>query len=343
MKKMNKHFSALAIAALLLVGSISVGAASAYKEVTARQNTGMQVKSGDIELTLKDDNGNTLYPLTYNNVISVGAASAYKEVTARQNTGMQVKSGDIELTLKDDNGNTLYPLTYNNVIYLPAEQLADLMGYDTTVTTNSIRLEPKASTDDIGAGKAKAIALNHAGISASQVVFVKVDKEYDDGRLHYDVEFYSGNKEYDYEIAAKDGSILSVDMDIENYTIPSVGTSDSAKNYYDVEFYSGNKEYDYEIAAKDGSILSVDMDIENYTIPSVGTSDSAKNYIGIKKAKQTALSKAGLSSSSVHWEKAELDYDDGRAEYELEFHSGHREYECTVDAVSGKVLSFERD
>ena len=249
MKKMNKHFSALAIAALLLVGSISVG-----------------------------------------------AASAYKEVTARQNTGMQVKSGDIELTLKDDNGNTLYPLTYNNVVYLPAEQLADLLGYDTTVTTNSIRLEPKASTDDIGAGKAKAIALNHAGISASQVVFVKVEKEYDDGRLHYDVEFYSGNKEYDYEIAAKDGSILSVDMDIENYTIPSVGTS-----------------------------------------------DSAKNYIGIKKAKQTALSKAGLSSSSVHWEKAELDYDDGRAEYELEFHSGHREYECTVDAVSGKVLSFERD
>ena len=97
MKKMNKRFSALAIAALLLVGSISVG-----------------------------------------------AASAYKEVTARQNTGMQVKSGDIELTLRDDNGNTLYPLTYNNVIYLPAEQLADLMGYDTTVTTNSIRLEPKA-------------------------------------------------------------------------------------------------------------------------------------------------------------------------------------------------------
>ena len=173
-----------------------------------------------------------------------------------------------------------------------------MLGYDTTVTTNSILLEPKSSssTGDIGAGKAKSIALNHAGISASQAVFVKVDKEYDDGRLHYDVEFYSGNKEYDYEIAAKDGSILSVDMDIENYSIPSVDTS-----------------------------------------------DSSKNYIGIENAKQTALSKAGLSSSSVHWEKAELDYDDGRAEYELEFHSGHREYECTVDAISGKVLSFERD
>lgn len=77
--------------------------------------------------------------------------------------------------------------------------------------------------------------------------------------------------------------------------------------------------------------------------PSVDTSDSSKNYIGIENAKQTALSKAGLSSSSVHWEKAELDYDDGRAEYELKFHSGHREYECAVDAISGKVLSFERD
>ena len=95
MKKMNKHFSALAIAALLLAGSISVG-----------------------------------------------AASAYKEVTARQNTGMQVKSGDIELTLKDDNGNTLYPLTYNNVVYLPAEQLADLLGYDTTVTTSCWNRNP---------------------------------------------------------------------------------------------------------------------------------------------------------------------------------------------------------
>lgn len=202
---MNQHFSALAIAALLLAGSISVG-----------------------------------------------AASAYKEVTARQNTGMQVKSGDIELTLRDDNGNTLYPLTYNNVVYLPAEQLADLLGYDTTVTANSIRLEPKTSTDDIGAEKAKSIALNHAGISASQAVFVKVEKEYDDGRLHYDVEFYSGNKEYDYEIAAKDGSTLSVDMDIENYSIPSVSNS-----------------------------------------------DSSKKYIGIEQAKKTALSKAGLSASSV--------------------------------------------
>lgn len=79
---------------------------------------------------------------------------------------------------------------------------------------------------------------------------------------------------------------------------------DDGRLHYDVEFYSGNKEYDYEIAAKDGSILSVDMDIENYSIPSVDTSDSSKNYIGIENAKQTALSKAGLSSSSVHWEKA---------------------------------------
>ena len=59
----------------------------------------------------------------------------------------------------------------------------------------------------------------------------------------------------------------------------------------------------------------------------------------IKETARLTDRKPELSES----EKAELDYDDGRAEYELEFHSGHREYECTVDAVSGKVLSFERD
>ena len=47
----------------------------------------------------------------------------------------------------------------------------------------TIKGKNASSTGDIGAGKAKSIALNHAGISASQVVFVKVEKEYDDGRL----------------------------------------------------------------------------------------------------------------------------------------------------------------
>jgi uncharacterized membrane protein YkoI len=41
--------------------------------------------------------------------------------------------------------------------------------------------------------------------------------------------------------------------------------------------------------------------------------------------------------------KAEMDYDDGRLEYEVEFKSGGMEYEYTIDGVTGNILSFERE
>ena len=41
--------------------------------------------------------------------------------------------------------------------------------------------------------------------------------------------------------------------------------------------------------------------------------------------------------------KVELDYDDGRAEYEVEFRCNGIEYEYTIDAASGTILDYEWD
>ena len=324
----------------------------------------------------------TLAGLMVVTTASVGAASVYKNITARQNTAMTVKVDGAALTMKDDDGDSLYPLTYDGNTYLPAEQLASAVGYNATSDDDSVSLTKKAaatststSSTDIGAEKAKEIALQHAGVSASNAVFVKAEREYDDGRLTYDVDFYAGNKEYDYEILAADGTILSYDADIEGYRIPSTtstGTDigaekakeialqhagvsasnavfvkaereyDDGRLTYDVDFYAGNKEYDYEILAADGTILSYDADIEGYRIPS-STSTSSSGYIGVERAKEIALQHAGLSSSGVNFVKAEFDHDDGRAEYEIEFHHNFREYEYTIDAASGTILEAERD
>ena len=324
----------------------------------------------------------TLAGLMVVTTASVGAASVYKNITARQNTAMTVKVDGTALTLKDDDGDSLYPLTYDGNTYLPAEQLASAVGYNATSDDDSVSLTKKVaatststSSTDIGAEKAKEIALQHAGVSASNAVFVKAEREYDDGRLTYDVDFYAGNKEYDYEILAADGTILSYDADIEGYRIPSTtstGTDigaekakeialqhagvsasnavfvkaererDDGRLTYDVDFYAGNKEYDYEILAADGTILSYDADIEGYRIPS-STSSSSSGYISVERAKEIALQHAGLSSSDVNFVKAELDEDDGRFEYEIEFHHNFREYEYTIDAASGTILEAERD
>lgn len=244
----------------------------------------------------------TLAGLMVVTTASVGAASVYKNITARQNTAMTVKVDGTALTMKDDDGDSLYPLTYDGNTYLPAQQLASAVGYNATSDDDSVSLTRKntvstfpAASGDIGSEKAKSIALNHAGVTSSTAKFVKVERDRDDGRLLYEVEFYAGNKEYDYEILASDGTILSYDADIEGYRIPS------------------------------------------------STSTSSSGYIGVERAKEIALQHAGLSSSGVNFVKAEFDHDDGRAEYEIEFHHNFREYEYTIDAASGTILEAERD
>ena len=73
----------------------------------------------------------------------------------------------------------------------------------------------------ISADKAKKIALGDAKLAEKDVTFVKVELEFENNRLVYDVEFYSGNVEYDYDIDAVSGAIVSADKDIENYVIPA--------------------------------------------------------------------------------------------------------------------------
>ena len=67
-------------------------------------------------------------------------------------------------------------------------------------------------------------------------------------------------------------------------------------------------------------------------------SASDKSYIGAEKAKEIAFAHAGVAASDVGFSKAELDFDDGRIGYEVDFSSGTVEYEYEVDALSGAVL-----
>ena len=79
--------------------------------------------------------------------------------------------------------------------------------------------------NEIGNEKAKEIALRHAGLTVEEVNSLRAERERDDKRTIYDVEFYSkDNREYDYEIDAKTGEIISYDADAENIS-PSAGSN----------------------------------------------------------------------------------------------------------------------
>ena len=231
-----------------------------------------------------------------------------------------------------------------------------------------------ASTTDIGEAKAKSVALSHAGISESDTSYIYAKKDWDDGRWVYDVEFWADGKEYDYEILASDGTILSYDYDAEYQWSGSTGTgstsstadigeakaksvalshagiSESSTSYiyakkdwddgrwvYDVEFWADGKEYDYEILASDGTILSYDYDAEYQWN---GSSSTSGDTISTEKVKSIVTDRAGVSGT---FRELKLERDDGRTVYEGEMHSGRTEYEFTIDAYTGAVLEWDTD
>ena len=71
------------------------------------------------------------------------------------------------------------------------------------------------SGENITPDKATEIALSHAGIKKEDAKALKAEKDRDDGKKVYDIEFYSEDgTEYDYEIDADTGEIISYDTDV---------------------------------------------------------------------------------------------------------------------------------
>ena len=76
-------------------------------------------------------------------------------------------------------------------------------------------------TAQASAGSAKSlteeqavqIALDYAGFTADQISRLRVEYEIDDRIPQYDIEFHQGDWEYEFEIHAETGQILSFDKD----------------------------------------------------------------------------------------------------------------------------------
>lgn len=71
----------------------------------------------------------------------------------------------------------------------------------------------KAAPAVISKEEAEKIALDYNGFSADQVKRMWSEFEYDDGVPQYDVEYHEGDWEYEFEINAENGKILSYDKD----------------------------------------------------------------------------------------------------------------------------------
>ncbi|MCD7955057.1 MAG: PepSY domain-containing protein [Lachnospiraceae bacterium] len=69
-------------------------------------------------------------------------------------------------------------------------------------------LEKSQNITGIGEERALEIALEHAGVDATAIVFSSTVAAYENGQEFYDVEFYTEDHEYDYKIDVVSGEIL---------------------------------------------------------------------------------------------------------------------------------------
>ena len=151
----------------------------------------------------------------------------------------------------------------------------------------------------IGKDKALEIAMAASGFSADEV-YTETDSDLDETPAHYDVEIKHNGTEYEYKIDAYTGEILGTKEEADDDT-------------HRAETKEQNPPIEAKLITESGSEISLD------------------------EAKKIALSYAGVKSEEAVFTKAKLDYDDGRAEYELEFIVGNTEYEYDIDASTGEV------
>ena len=153
--------------------------------------------------------------------------------------------------------------------------------------------------------EAKNIAAGNAGVTEEQIQYITVKQDWDDGRARYEVEFTAAGVEYDYELDASDGRILSADSEVidKGYRASQNGTTGS-KN-------------------------------------ATGTSQTAPGGVSIETAKQTVMDRIpGIDAANIY---IHPDYDDGISLYEGEAYYAEVKYEFEINAENGNIISWEAE
>ena len=160
-----------------------------------------------------------------------------------------------------------------------------------------------AQVDRIDLDKAKAIATEAAGVESAEVRFSSVELEHRNGVEYYDVDFVADGAEYEYDIDALTGQVLS--SKVENH-------------HKDQKTQSGSE-------------------AEAQKVPVTEKQSAA---ISEEEAKNVALSQVPGAEES-HIVKFRTDYDDGRLEYEGTIIFEEMEYEFEIDGYSGAIREWD--
>ncbi len=175
---------------------------------------------------------------------------------------------------------------------------------------------------DIGKDKAADIALEDANLSESDVTRLRISKDTDNGKGIYEVEFTMNTTEYEYEILASNGDILSADFkELQGSSDPQPqGSNDPQPQGSSDPQRQGSGSHD---SSNHGAVPQADVQISS------------------EQASKLALDRVpGATEQDL---KIELDYDDGYYKYEGDIIYDQKEYEFEIDANTGDFLEWKEE
>lgn len=272
---------------------------------------------------------------------------------------------------------------------LTAESLAPLSVNDISLIAGSRGISDStvsqtgtaSSKGYISVDEAKSAAYAHAGVAESDVVYVETDFDSEHGVMVYEVEFYAGNVEYEYDINAQTGEVVKYAQQNTGTSIPS-GTvsgdyigetaakeaalshagvseadvcwlkadfdSDDGIYLYELEFAANGVKYDYDVNALTGDIVKFEQE---QTGNLSGNGNGANGY-GTGNGNQYGSGAGSVDTSSFIGEAAAKsaalsdagvsESDVTRMKCELDRDNGSYKYEIEFD-VGRMEYEYEVD
>lgn len=174
-----------------------------------------------------------------------------------------------------------------NAVDTQAQTEATVPAADSATTQSSAVATAQTVTGTVDEEMAQKIALEHAGVKATDATITKSKLDYEGRRQVYEIEWYADGKKYDYEIAVDTGEILSSAYDEKtsglsvsnssNVTVSEADAKQTAlgrvsgatqKDIYEWKFdyddgrpeyegkiIYGGTEYDFTIDASSGAVI----------------------------------------------------------------------------------------
>lgn len=239
----------------------------------------------------------------YSNYIGKPSAVVVKELVKRIND-----KGYFLEDVNSEKRQITLELVENS--YVPQQTFFDDLVADLSEVATEIETKPNivgynhsaAQKQKITGEQALKIALEHSGVSADDAVITQREHDIENGKFVYEIEFRNAGGKYEYKISADTGDII--------------------------EFSSSLK----VAPAKPAE-----------TTPKTPEGDRpGAEYITLEKAKAIAFSDAQVKESELTALKTELDTENGRKIYEIDFTSSSGfKYEYDIDAYTGEIIKKE--